>query len=59
MTELDKDEYYLKRHKKRIRLNELAKFMNCSPSLVCKFENNKSLMSKDKIVRYKQYIDQK
>lgn len=54
-----KDEYFLKRRHKKITHMELAKYLNCSQSLISRYETGECGMSKTKIERYRQYIDQK
>lgn len=53
----DKDMYLIKRRKSKIRLVSIAKYINCSPSLLSKYENGSCEMSEDKIVKYREYID--
>lgn len=55
----EKEFYLILRRRKKISQNELAKVLNCSQSLVSRFEKDDCTMSKDKINRYKQYIDEK
>jgi len=54
-----KDEYFLKRRQKKISHNELAVYVNCSQSLISRYETGNCGMSKDKIQRYREYIDNK
>lgn len=54
-----KEEYLLKRRRKGIKQSELATELNCSQSLISRYEKNECTMSEDKIERYKQYIDTK
>lgn len=53
----EKDMYMVKRKKKKIRLVTIAKEINCSPSLLSKYENDLCEMAEDKIIKYKEYID--
>ncbi|MBT2680151.1 helix-turn-helix transcriptional regulator [Bacillus sp. ISL-35] len=54
-----KDEYFLKRRQKKITHNELAVYLNCSQSLISRYETGNCGMSKEKIQRYREYIDRK
>ncbi|MED0665307.1 helix-turn-helix transcriptional regulator [Bacillus badius] len=51
------EEYFLKRRRKGIRLVVLAPIVGCSQSLLSKYETGVAGMSKDKIERYREYID--
>lgn len=53
----DKDLYVIKRRKQKIRLISIAEYINCSPSLLSKYENDLVDMSEDKVSKYKEYID--
>jgi len=53
----EKDLYLIKRRNKKIRLVQIAKAIKCSPSLLSKYEVGTFEMSKDKIVKYREYID--
>jgi transcriptional regulator with XRE-family HTH domain len=55
----EKEYYIIKRKRKGITTIELAKVLNCSQSLVSRFENGKRNMSKEKVVAYKSYIENK
>ncbi|MGF9738587.1 helix-turn-helix transcriptional regulator [Priestia megaterium] len=52
-----KDEYVLKRRKKRIRLRQLAEHIGCSQSLISQYETGKCEMDKNKVEKYKDFID--
>lgn len=52
-----KDEYLIKRRNKKIDQKELAKHLNCSQSLISRYEKGTSGMSKEKINKYREYID--
>lgn len=55
----EKEIYLIKRRRKKISQWDLAKELNCSQSLISRYEKNECEMSKDKIERYKKYIDEK
>lgn len=52
-----KDEYFLKRRHKGISQGELAKYLNCSQSLISRYEKSDCGMSEEKIFLYRKYID--
>ncbi|HDR8016493.1 TPA: helix-turn-helix transcriptional regulator [Bacillus cereus] len=52
-----KDEYVLKRRKKRIRLRQIAEYIGCSQSLISQYETGNCEMDKAKIEKYKEFID--
>ena len=52
-----KEEYLLKRRRKNINQNELANILDCSQSLISRWEKDDCLMSEDKVIKYEQYID--
>lgn len=54
-----REEYLLKRRRKKITHNELAVYLNCSQSLISRFETGNCGMAKEKIKRYREYIDNK
>lgn len=54
-----RDEYLLKRRKKRISQKELSEYLQCSQSLLSRYEREECDMSKEKIELYRRYIDQK
>jgi len=51
------EEYRSKRLIKRIRLKELAVLLDCTIGLISNWENGRRSMSKEKLERYKAYID--
>lgn len=53
-----KDEYILKRRKKKIVLRQIAKYIGCSLSLISRYETDSCEMDKDKIKKYREYIDE-
>lgn len=55
----ERELYLILRRRKKISQIELAKVLNCSQSLISRFEKNECEMSDDKIKRYKQYIESK
>lgn len=55
----ERELYLILRRRKKISQNELAKVLNCSQSLISRYEKNECEMSEDKIKRYKQYIESK
>lgn len=54
-----REEYLLKRRKNRITMNELAKYIGCSQSLISRYETNDCGLSEIKLNRYREYIDKK
>jgi transcriptional regulator with XRE-family HTH domain len=55
----EKEYYIILRKRKGITHNELAKHICCSQSLISRYENDKRIMSKEKVVAYKSYIENK
>lgn len=55
----ERELYLILRRRKGISQIELARVLNCSQSLISRFEKNKCEMSDDKIKKYKQYIESK
>lgn len=55
----EKDLYLIKRRKKGVSQSELAKELNCSQSLISRYEKSECMMSDEKIRQYKKYIDSK
>ena len=55
----ERELYLILRRRKKISQIELAKVLNCSQSLISRYEKNECEMSEDKIKRYKQYIESK
>ena len=54
-----RDEYLLKRRKKKISQKELAEYLNCSQSLLSRYERGECSMSKEKVELYRCYINEK
>ncbi|WP_339171214.1 helix-turn-helix transcriptional regulator [Anoxybacillus sp. FSL W8-1294] len=54
-----RDEYLLRRRKKGISQKELAEYLNCSQSLLSRYERGECGMKKEKVELYRRYIDQK
>ena len=52
-----KDEYVLKRRRKRIRLRQIAAYIGCSQSLLSQYETGNCEMNKNKVEKYKNFID--
>lgn len=52
-----KDEYLIKRRKKKITMTQIAKYIGCSQSLISRYETGDCKMSEIKINRYREYID--
>lgn len=55
----EKEIYLILRRRKNIGQVELAQLLNCSQSLISRYEKNECEMSKDKIERYKRIIDER
>lgn len=53
-----KEKYFMLRRKKRIKLKQIADFLNCSITLISRYENDDVNMSKEKIEGYKNFIDE-
>lgn len=53
-----KDEYILKRRKKKIVLKQIAEYIGCSLSLISRYETGSCFMDKEKIKKYRLYIDE-
>ena len=54
-----RDEYLLKRRKKKISQKELAQVLQCSQSLLSRYERGECGMSKEKVELYRRYIEEK
>ncbi|OMP66878.1 helix-turn-helix domain-containing protein [Domibacillus epiphyticus] len=52
-----KQEYFLLRRQKKIRMIDLAKYIGCSQSLISKYETGVAIMSEKKIQKYREYIE--
>ncbi|MFB4473320.1 helix-turn-helix domain-containing protein [Oceanobacillus caeni] len=55
----EKEIYLIKRRRKKIGQSQLAKILNCSQSLISRYEKGECEMSNYRIKRYKKYIDEK
>lgn len=56
---MDRKQWKLRRIAKDITLTEIANVMQCSVSLLSKYENDKADMKQEKIEVYKQYVENK
>ncbi len=54
-----REEYLVKRRRKKIKHTDIASHIGCSQSLISHFELGTSGMSEDKIIKYINYIDNK
>jgi len=54
-----KEEYLLRRRRKKITHEEIAKVLDCSQSLISKYETGYAEMSHEKVNKYQEYIDKK
>lgn len=52
-------DWKIERMKKGIKLKEIADYLNCSISLLSRFENEKIKIAADKVADYKYYIKNK
>ena len=59
MNEDDRRQWKLKRMGKAITLEEIAKYVGFSISMISKYENYKREMSDYKVALYKEYIENK
>lgn len=55
----EKEIYLILRRRKKISQMELSQILDCSQSLISRFEKDECTMSDDKIMKYKRYIDEK
>lgn len=53
---MTKEEIFLLRRRKGIKLTQISKEINCSISNLSRYENGKVEMSHDKVIKYKNYI---
>ena len=53
---MTKEEYYMMRRKKKIRLHEMTNYVGCTVSMLSKYETDKAIMSDFKIEKYKEFI---
>lgn len=56
MSEHEKQFYYNLRRNKKIRLRQIAKYVNCSISLLSRYEREDINMDEQKIEGYKGFI---
>jgi transcriptional regulator with XRE-family HTH domain len=54
-----RDEYLIKRRKKKISQKELSEYLQCSQSLLSRYERGECGMKPEKVQKYREYIDQK
>ncbi|MGE7217148.1 helix-turn-helix domain-containing protein [Priestia koreensis] len=54
-----REEFFLKRKRKKITAIELAKYIGCSQSLISRYETGNCGMNKQYIQKYREYINQK
>lgn len=52
----EREYWVIKRRKYRIRLKNIAQYVNCSISLISRWETNSCDMSDEKLFKYKEYI---
>jgi transcriptional regulator with XRE-family HTH domain len=55
----EREFYTLWRRRNNIKLKEIAQYLNCTDTLICKFEKGKCNISPDKIEAYNNYILEK
>lgn len=53
----EKEQYILLRKRKKIKLRQIAEYLDCSMMLISLYENDKSGMAENKVTRYKEYIE--
>ncbi|MGN8235384.1 helix-turn-helix domain-containing protein [Priestia flexa] len=53
----EKEFYFLKRKQLKIRMIALANYMNCSQSLISRYENGQRSLSEIKLQKYREFID--
>ncbi|MEK3823141.1 helix-turn-helix domain-containing protein [Paenibacillus sp. FSL K6-1558] len=53
----EREIYRLKRLGKRIKSKDVAEYLGVHPVTISHFENRGNYMSKEKIAKYKEYID--
>jgi transcriptional regulator with XRE-family HTH domain len=54
-----REEYIIKRKRKKITLKEIASKLSCSEALICKYEKNHLELKEDMLKAYQQYIDER
>ncbi|MGJ7044626.1 helix-turn-helix domain-containing protein [Thermoanaerobacterium thermosulfurigenes] len=52
-----REEYIIKRKRKKIKLKDLAQALNCSEALICKYEKGHLELKADMLEAYQNYID--
>ena len=55
----DRDTYLIKRRNAGIRLKHIAEYIGCHISLLSKYERSSANMVQEKVMLYRQYIDDK
>lgn len=53
---MSKEDLFLMRRKKKIKLSQIAESLNCSIALLSKYENSLIAIDKTKEAKYKQFI---
>ena len=56
MSEHEKQFYFNLRRNKKIRLRQIANYLNCSISLLSRYEREDINMDERKIIGYKEFI---
>jgi len=56
--DMSKDELYLMRRKKGIKLREISEFIGCSIAMISLYECGKANFEKQKAIQYKKFIEQ-
>jgi len=56
MSEHEKQFYFNLRRNKKIRLRQIANYLNCSISLLSRYEREDINMDEQKIIGYKEFI---
>lgn len=54
-----KEDYLLRRRRKKIRTQDIASYIGCSQSLISRYETGSCGMCAKKIKSYRKYIDTK
>lgn len=54
---MEKDQLFLLRRKKQIKLREIAEGLNCSIAMLSLWENNKANLDINKQIAYKEFIE--
>ena len=55
---LSETELFIMRRNKKIKLSMLANYIDCSISLLSRYENQQVAMDKEKVRKYREYIEQ-